>query len=519
MANTISHKALFSKLRDETVICKSTDYAHWTLPQLMADFTSTGGRGQVVVERDYQEMGALLTNHLASKLARLLFPTANPFFRVAASAEIERIAAEAGVAPDAMQSGLARLEMDAARRLFLNSSYAQLTLALKHLIVTGNVLIHRDSANAKCTTFGLQSFAIRRDGRGTPLDIVLREFTYVEALPEEVQNTLKSKDRVRYSRPEQQVEVYTRIQRKIKEGTVGHEVTEEVDTTKVGEGSWYPEHLCPWFSPTWSIIPGEHYGRGMVEDYAGGFAKLSDMSESAALYSVEMMRVVHLVSAASGTDIDDLAKAETGEYIRGDANSVAAHESGDAVKLQQASAEIDRTFTRLAKAFMYQGNTRDAERVTAYELQLEAQEAENALGGVYSSLSQGLQVPLAHVLMVEAKPDVLAGLISGDVKLDVIAGIPALGRTSDVQNLMMASQEIAAVVPITQLDSRISPTKVVDMIMHGRSVDTEAIYYTKKEQAEIAQAQQEAAQGQQQMMQAAGVADATSQLNQLQGAA
>lgn len=512
----ISHKTLFEKLRDSTVVCKSQQYAHWTLPQLMADIASNRGNGQIVVERDYQEMGALLTNHLASKLARLLFPTSNPFFRVQASASIKKLAQQSGVDDSQMQAGLARLEMDAARRLFLNSSYAQLTLALKHLIITGNVLIHRDSADAKCTTFGLQSFVVRRDGRGNALDIILREFTYVEALDEEVQNALKAKDRARYSRPEQQVEVYTRIQRKVVNGTVGHEVTEEVDTTRIGEGSWYPEHLCPWFSPTWSLIPGEHYGRGMVEDYAGGFAKLSDMSESSALYSIEMMRVVHLVSAGSGTDIDDLAKAETGEYIRGDKDSVSAHESGDAVKLQQASAEIDRTFTRLAKAFMYQGNTRDAERVTAYELQLEAQEAENALGGVYSSLSQGLQVPLAHVLMVEAAPDTLAGLISGEVKLDVLAGIPALGRASDVQNLMLASQEIAGVVPIAQLDPRISPSKVVDMIMHGRSVDTEAIYYTPKEQAEIAAAQQAAQQGQEQMQQAAALSDATDQINSLQ---
>jgi len=512
----ISHKALFEKLRDTTVISKCMQYAHWTLPQLLVDVQQAHSH-RVVVERDYQEIGALLTNHLSTKLARLLFPTTHPFFRTEPSKEILQTARENGTDEQTFQAGLARLEIDSAKRLFLNASYAQLILALKHLIVTGNVLLHRDSLNSKCTAYGLQSFSARRDGKGNLLDCVLREYTYVEALDEDIQTILKSVDRVKYSRPEQSVCIYTRIKRESRSGVVGFFVTQEVDVTPVGEGSWYPQQLCPWFAPTWSIIAGEHYGRGMVEDYAGGFAKLSDLSEAHALYSIEMMRVIHLVSASAGTDIDDLQGAETGEYLRGDAGSVQAHESGDAMKLEQAAKEIERVFQRLSKAFMYQANVRDAERVTAYELQLEAQEAENALGGVYSALSDGLQVPLAHVLMQEAKPATLAGLASGELKLDVVAGIPALGRSSDVQNLLMASQELATVIPIAQMDKRISPQRITDLVMAGRSVDTSKVFFTEDEQRKNAEAEKQMIDGQSQMMQSATMADATEQLNTLQG--
>lgn len=515
----VSHKALFEKLRDTTVIAKCELYARWTLPQLMADVSTTRGKTAVTVERDYQEMGAILVNHLATKLARLLFPTAHPFFRIQPSKELEALAQQNGVAPDQVQAGLARLEMTAAKRVFLNSGYAQLILALKHLIVTGNVLVYRDAKTAKCSAYGLQSFAVRRDGQGNLLDCVLREFTYVEALDTKTRQMLRAAARDRYSRPEQQVEIYTRVHRVMKDAGPVMEVSQEIDTYPIGETSSYPEHMCPWFIPTWSLITGEHYGRGMIEDYAGGFASLSDLSEGAALYTIEVLRVIHLVGVGGGADIDDLRDAETGEYVRGDGDSVKAMESGDATKLQQVESKLDRVFARLAKAFMYGGNTRDAERVTAYEIQVEAQEAENALGGVYSALSQGLQVPLAHTLSIEAAPDTLAGLIDGTLKLDVIAGIPALGRTSDVQNLMMAAQEVATVVPITQMDSRISPTKVVDMVMAGRSVDTEAIFYTKEEQAQIAAAQQQQQQGQQQMLAAESLGEAAQQLNTMQGTA
>lgn len=220
MAN-ISHKALFEKLRDDTVIAKCRNYAHWTLPQLLADLQQAHNN-RVVVERDYQEIGALLVNHLATKLARLLFPTTNPFFRAEVSPALLKTATENSISEQEFQTSISKLEIDSARRLFMNASYAQLILALKHLIVTGNVLLYRDSKESKCTAYGLQSFGIRRDGRGNLLDCVLREYTYVEALSPDIQTTLKATDKTKYSRPEQSVylhadkAVYARHERRLR---------------------------------------------------------------------------------------------------------------------------------------------------------------------------------------------------------------------------------------------------------------------------------------------------------------
>lgn len=509
----ISHRSLFDKLKNDEVILKCEQYANWTLPQLMADISLLRGNGRIVVERDYQEIGALLVNHLATKLAKLLFPTSNSFFRIEASESLKEVARRAGVSEEQFNSSFAKAELESMKRLLMNASYAQLILALKHLIISGNVLLYRDSENSKCCAYGLRSYAVRRDGRGDLIDCVLREFTYVEALPLDIQDLLKSANKSDFSRPEKEVELYTRIHREVRNKKFVYVITQEVDTYPVGEESVYPEHLCPWLAVTWSLIPGEHYGRGLVEDFAGGFAKLSDLSEAHALYSIETMRVVHLVGAGSGTDIDDLAQAETGEYIRGDPNTVQAHESGDAKKLEQTAVEIDRIFQRLAQAFMYQGNTRDAERVTAYELQRAAQEAENALGGAYSSLSTGIHVPLAHILLVETQGSMLPGLLTGEVKLNIVTGIPALGRTSDVQNLLSAGQEIMGLVQLSQADKRLDPQRIVDLVLAGRSVDPTSIMYSQDEQRELAAAEQQQQQGINQLQQAAAAGE---QLNMLQ---
>ena len=515
----ISHKALYEKLRDTDVIRKATQYAHWTLPALMADLSSRKGYGgAVVLERDYQEIGALLTNHLAAKLAGLLFPSSRPFFKATASAEVIALAEKAGHKRTDISAGLAKMEMEAAQLLFRNASYNQLVLALKQLIVTGNVLTYRDTEQHRTVTYGLQSFAVRRDGKGVVLDCVLKECTFVEALDEDIQAVLRAKNRAMYSRPEQVVEVYTRIHRRVVSKKVMYDVTQEVDTTPVGTLGTYPEHLCPWQVIPWNLIVGEHYARGMVEDYAGGFAKLSDLSEAEALYSIEIMRVLHIVNSGSGTDIDDLMGAETGEYIAGSPDAVTTHEAGDAGKLQQVSASIEGVVQRLSRAFMYGANTRDAERVTAFELAQDAREAEASLGGVYSSLAESWQVPLSHVLMHEANPRVLEGIITGDMKLGITAGIPALGRAADVQNILSATQEASAIVPaLAQLDRRVDPAKVFDLIMAGQSVDTSAFYFTEDELRAKAEADAQIAKGQGQMLAAqdsAALADQTMQLQQ-----
>lgn len=515
---TVSHKTLFEKLRDDLVITKSEQYAHWTLPALMADYTESKS-GRVVLERDYQEVGALFVNNLSSKLARLLFPMNTPFFRIMASDNLKAIADENGVQPSELQSGLARIEKDASKQAFKNASYNQLILALKHLIITGNALLHRDARTGKISAFGLQSFVVRRDGRGNLLDCVIREGTYSEALPPAVRTMLTNKNRQKYSRDEQQVEIFTRIRRR-QNSVGGHfiEVSQAVDDVNLDNTSTYPENTSPWHIVTWNLLPGEHYGRGLVEDYAGGFARLSDMSEAAALYSIEMLRVVHLVANGSGTDVDDIAAAETGEWVRGDGASVTAHESGDASKLLQVSNTIAEVVQRLAKAFMYQANTRDAERVTAYELQQEALEAENALGGVYSVLAETMQLPLAHLFIQDVSATSLEGLLNQDIKLDIMAGIPALGRSTDVQNLVAASQEAAAIIPVMQqVDDRVDPHKVMDTIYSGRSVDTDMIFKSQEQMQQEAAAQDQMAQGQAQIAASAQVADQMKALDSLQG--
>lgn len=511
-----TYKDLFNKYQDTGMLQKLKNYARWTVASLMVEIEKSDLRGaRQELERDFQGMGALLVNNLSAKLTSLLFPNSRPFFKVSLSEELEMATEERGLSPTEISSSLARMEMDACQQLFKNASYNQLVIALKHLIVTGNVLLFRDSEVSKTVAYGIQSFALRRDGRGKMLDCFLREFVEYSELDPKFQKQLALKyQNMKEGQDHAPLEMYTRIKRVSRGKGRGYEVSQEIEGVTVGKPGYYPEHACPWQAPTWNLVMGEHYGRGLVEDFAGDFAKLSELSEALTLYEVESMKIVNLVAPGSGTDVDTLAASESGEWVSGTPESVNFHESGSHQKVEAISADIEAVFSRLARAFMYTANTRDAERVTAYEIRRDALEAENVLGGVYSSLAEGMQVPMAPVLLLEINPGALQGIITADVKLNVMAGIPALGRSVDVQNVLAAAQELAAIAPVfQQLDSRVDMAKLADLVYAGRSVDTSLLFKSPEQMAEEAEANAAQNQAQQQM---AGAEAAASQQQALQ---
>jgi len=100
---------------------------------------------------------------------------------------------------------------------------------------------------------------------------------------------------------------------------------------------------------------------------------------------------------------------------------------------------------RLQFAFMLNTSVqRDAERVTAKEIEYVSQELDDSLGGLYSLLSQELQLPLINRLMFQMeKKKRLPVLPKGQVRPKIVTGLEALGRSTDLQRLNTFVQQIA----------------------------------------------------------------------------
>ena len=100
---------------------------------------------------------------------------------------------------------------------------------------------------------------------------------------------------------------------------------------------------------------------------------------------------------------------------------------------------------RLQFAFMLNTSVqRDADRVTAKEIEYVSQELDDSLGGLYSLLSQELQLPLINRLMYQMeKKKKLPVLPKGQVRPKIVTGLEALGRSTDLQRLNTFVQQIA----------------------------------------------------------------------------
>ena len=145
-------------------------------------------------------------------------------------------------------------------------------------------------------------------------------------------------------------------------------------------------------------------------------------------------------------------------------------------------------------AFLYSGNTRDAERVTAEEIRQTAAEAEQMLGGVYSLLAEQLQMPLAYLVTAEVSDTIMAGLVTREYKPQILTGIPALVQQVLIQNLLEFSQTAAVVVPaIIQLDDRVDRYKLLDQLYSAKNIDTSSIFKTPTQLADEARQKAEAA--------------------------
>lgn len=499
--------SLWTRYRDTAVVYRSEQYAKFTLPYLMVDPLRGGSPNQL--EHDFQSLGALLVNNLSSKITQALFPPGLPYFRISTSPELEAAADAEGLEPLDLAGRMAKLEQAATEQVFLHGGQHKLTRAVKLLIVTGNVMLYRDPVRKKFMTWSVQSYGVRRSATGEVMDAVLKQRFRWSDLPEQ------NREYVMANRPggytdQSEVDLYTRIEASpssIAGGNSTVQVTHEIDGVLAADPVTYPEHLSPYLFPTWNLADGEDYGRGLVEDYAGDFARMSLVTEQLGLYELESLNILNLVDESAGGVVDDYQSADTGSYVPGKVGAVSAYERGDYNKIAAVSNALAQTAQRLSTAFMHTSNMRDAERVTAEEVRRIAREAEGTFGGVYSTLASALQAPLAYLSMVEIAEQndgLLMGLIHKDIRPAVVTGIPAMTRAVETENLLRATQEAAAIIPqLVQMSRRIDPERVLEKIFQGNSVSLDDISKSPDQLAEEARQQAAAAQAQEQAASAA----------------
>jgi len=485
---------------------RARDCSKVTIPGLIPD---EGGSDRGGLKTPYQSLGARGVNYLASKLLITLFPPNSAFFKLEVDDLALRIAEQGPEVKAELDQALVRVEHAVMSVLETANGRASMHEAFKHLLVGGNVLLYVDSEGIKVIHFN--RFCVVRDPMGNVGKIVVEEEVYPEVLPSDFLASIHQEehndDEGGYGK--KSVKIYTCVE--YEEGKC-HWYQEALGKEIPGTHGMCDAEVSPWVPLRWGRIDGEEYGRGYVEEYLGDLYALEGLYQAMLEGSAAAAKILFLVNPAGSTRPRTLQNAPNGAIVQGNANDVTVIQSQKQQDFNVVLSTIQRIEERLQFAFLL--NTaiqRPGERVTAEEIRYMSQELEAGIGGLYSILTQELQLPLIRRLMhLLRKQRKLAPFPKVDGKSIVspkpVTGLEAIGRGDDrnklVDFLTIVNQALGAEV----MAKYINVQEALARLAASESIDTTNLVKTSEELAAEDQAAQELmTQSQQREMSMAGL--------------
>lgn len=466
-----------------------------TIPHLLPEAGATGSTDEPT---PYQGIGARGVNNLASKLTLALFPPGGSFFRSDLDRKLKQEAAKAFQdtseidAIGEIDKALRQTEDTVMDAFEAGGARPVMYRALKHTIVTGNMLIYVEEDESLCA-YRLDRYVVKRDQKGKEIEIVLCIPCEVASLDPELREHY---DSTNTSGPEQDgiqtsayVNLYTHIKRGPKSWVVYQEMRgKEVEDTRGN----YPLDKSPWIPLRFNASEGEDYGRGLVEEYAGDLSGLESLSQALIEGSLAAARVLFFTDEAGTTKAEDIAKADNLAVLEGRATDVSTLKLDKYPDFAVAKTHLDTIEQRLSKSFLENTSVqRQAERVTAEEIAFLAQELEDALGGVYSLFSKELQYPLAQRYIYQlGKKKKLPKLPANAMKISITTGIEALGRGADLRKLDTLVQGTAEFLGQEAVAEYVKGGSYIARRASALGVNIDGLIRTEQEVAQSRQAAQ-----------------------------
>lgn len=461
---------------------RSRSCSKLTLPYVMPE---EGHGPHSRLDTPFQGVGARGVNNLASKLLLALLPPNAPFFRL----NIDKYALANEGAPEELiseiETSLQQVEESVMSEISREAYRTAIHAALKHLIVTGNVLLYLPDEGG-IRVFHLDRFVVDRDPMGNVLHIATKENLSYEAVDDEVKEALASSG----GQPTDEIHLYTAACREGDNFVIYQDVN---GVALPSSGGTVKADKNPFIPLRFSRIDGESYGRGYVEEYLGDLQSLEGLTRAIVEGSAAAAKVMFLVNPNGTTRARTLAESPSGAIVQGNAADVTTLQLNKVNDFRTAQASIQVISDRLGSAFLLtSGVVRNAERVTAEEIRMLSQELESALGGLYSLLSTEMQLPFVNRLMdVMKRKKKLPALPKDVVSPVIITGVEALGRGNDLQKLDLFLAGAAQVVGPQAVAEFVNVGEYFQRRATSLGIKTAGLVKSQEEmQAEQQQAQQ-----------------------------
>ena len=479
-------KALYERLKSdrEPYKTRAEDCAKYTIPAL---FPKEMDNGSTDYETPYQSVGARGVNNLASKLLLALFPANAPFFRLSVRDDVMDYLQQEPQVKQEVEQKLVQIEQTIQRYIESNQIRVTIHEALKQLVVAGNCLLFLPPKEGGIKLYRLNNYVVQRDAMGHVIQLVTVDRLSVATIPEDV---LRLSD-TPYTEPSEQVDIYTHVYYNAEDDR--YYSYQEIDEKVIpGYEQEFPVDACPWIPLRLMKMDGESYGRSYCEEYLGDLRTLEGLQKAIVELAAIAASIIYLVNPNGITQPRKLQKAKNGGFVPGRPEDVIPLQTQKTSDLQIAKGTADAIESRLSYAFMLNSAVqRQAERVTAEEIRYVAGELEDTLGGIYSILSQELQLPLVRRIMIQLMATGQISELPEDIVQPAITtGVEALGRGHDLNKLTTFLSIVGQIPEATQV---IEWSNFITAVASASNIDVTGIIKTPE------QIQQE--QQQQQMMQ------------------
>ena len=422
---------LYTKLegKRDSYLQRGRQAAKLTLPYVL---TEEGFGTSSRLNTPFQGIGARGVNNLASKLLLALLPPNSPFFRLQVDTNKLQQEGTPEEVISEIDSALRKVEDTVMDEIAKERYRIAVHEALKQLIITGNALLYMPE-DGGMRVFRLDRFVVERDPMGNVLYIATKETISYAALDEEIKQAI-GQDPNSTKGADDTVNLFTAICRHGDKWLIKQDVN---GTLLPDNGGIIPLDKSPYIPLRFSRIDGEAYGRGYVEEYLGDLQSLEALTRAIVEGSSAAAKVLFLVNPNGTTRARQLSDSPNGAIVQGNAADVSTLQLNKFNDFRVAAETINTIKDRLGQSFLLTSTSiRNAERVTAEEIRMVSQELESALGGLYSLLSNEMQLPLVNRLMgVMQKKKNMPKLPKDLVNPVIVTGIEALGRGHDLQKL------------------------------------------------------------------------------------
>lgn len=472
-----------------------------TIPSLFPPFSDSRDRSYPQDLPDpWQNFGAYAVESLSSKYLVTSFPPQAAFFRYEITEASIQEAKDSGL-DDAsiadlrmeIQKALASRERAIVKEFDTGTYRVGLAEVFRQLIVSGNCLVNVPRGGGGLRVFHLNRFVVKRGPMGKLLELVIKEDAEWVALPDNIKE-LSDNPADPDSHRDERVSIFTHVEY---HNGFYHSSQEAFGKTIPGSESKYPEDKSPWLALRFTTIEGEDYGRGFVEQYRGALNSLEVLRRAITENSAAAARTIFMVRPNGGTKVRNLQNTPNGGYVSGDATDVSVlrmDKQGDMMIAKDTAQELIK---ELSFAFLLNSAVRrDAERVTAEEIRELARELESTQGGVWSVLSQELQLPIVKRIeaILEARGDIKS-LPKNTVEPVIVTGLQAIGRTQDLVRIREMLTDLAAVAQLKpEVMQFIDARDLVTKIFLGHGIPEDGLLKTKEEVEEEMQRMQQEAQ-------------------------